>query len=96
MSRKSVLSRRAGPPACDACGEDITDDVVRVEEGRVYHVRCYHESIRGQERSLYECPKCHTFGGVWSRRGREWRICNLCMGSGYLVPPDDRLPAFTS
>jgi predicted RNA-binding Zn-ribbon protein involved in translation (DUF1610 family) len=84
MSRISVLSRSATLPRCGSCGNDITHDVVRVDEGSVFHVRCYHKGAGDEDRALFECPKCHTIGRTWHWRRLEWMTCDLCQGSGYL------------
>ncbi len=85
MSRKSVLAVKTGLQACELCGEEITHDVVRVDEGRIYHLRCFRQRVPEAEMGLYECPKCRTLGRVWQWGARTWRTCTLCSGSGYLA-----------
>jgi hypothetical protein len=85
MSRKSVLGSTRTSHACDLCGEEITHDVVRVDEGRIYHLRCFRRRVPPNEMGLYECPKCRTLGRVWDWGGKAWRECSLCAGSGYLA-----------
>ena len=41
MSRKSVLSTRRTVYVCELCGGEVSHDVVRVDEGRLCHLRCF-------------------------------------------------------
>ena len=75
--------------ACEICAEEISHDVVRVDEGRVYHLRCFRRHVHGEEIGLFECPKCRTLGSSWDWRGHAWRACTLCGGSGYLAAGDE-------
>ena len=90
MSRTSILSRSPGPLSCALCGNAIEHDVARVDEGRVYHVRCFRRHVTDSERTLYDCPKCATIGGTWSWSRHAWETCDLCAGSGYLSSDDAR------
>jgi hypothetical protein len=85
MSRKSVLAANRTLHTCELCGDEITHDVVRVDEGRVYHLRCFRRRVPENEMGLYECPTCRTLGRCWDWGGRSWRECTLCAGSGYLA-----------
>ena len=84
MSRKSVLAARTTTHFCELCGEEISHDVVRVDEGRMYHLRCFRRHVHDDEIGLYECPKCRTLGSTWDWMAKAWRACRLCGGSGYL------------
>lgn len=84
MSRKSVLSAKATVHSCELCGEEILHDVVRVDEGRMYHLRCFRKHVHDEEIGLYECPKCRTLGCTWDWMAKAWRACTLCDGCGYL------------
>lgn len=85
MSRKSVLSAARSLHACELCGVEISHDVVRVDEGRLFHLRCFRLHVPEAEVGLYECPKCRTLGRAWDWSGRSWRDCTVCGGSGYLA-----------
>jgi len=85
MSRKSVLTSMRTLHLCELCGDEITHDVVRVDEGRIYHFRCFRRHGPEMELGFYECPKCRTLGRCWDWSGKSWRACTLCAGSGYLA-----------
>jgi len=69
---------------CEACGDGITHDVVRVDEGHLYHLRCFRNAMGASGSALYECPRCMTIGSY--RAGpRGWSDCELCAGLGYLA-----------
>ncbi|MGA2381492.1 MAG: hypothetical protein ABSG85_19510 [Spirochaetia bacterium] len=85
MSRKSVLTSMRTLHLCELCGDEITHDVVRVDEGRIYHFRCFRRHVPEMELGFYECPKCRTLGRCWDWSGKSWRACTLCAGSGYLA-----------
>ena len=85
MSRKSVLSTARSLHTCELCGAEISHDVVRVDEGRLYHLRCFRLHVPEGEVGIYECPKCRTLGRSWDWSGKSWRECTLCGGSGYLA-----------
>ncbi len=89
MSRTSVLAAVRTAHACDLCGEEITHDVVRVDEGRIYHLRCFRRYLPGGALGLFECPKCRTMGCTWEWAEKSWRTCTLCNGGGYLSAPGD-------
>jgi len=85
MSRKSVLSTARLLHVCELCGDEISHDVVRVDEGRLYHLRCFRLRVPEAEVGIYECPKCRTLGRAWDWSGKSWRDCTICGGSGYLA-----------
>lgn len=89
MSRGSVLGTNRAVHACELCGEEISHDVVRIDEGRVYHLRCFRRYVPEAEVGLYECPKCRTLGRTWDWSARAWRTCGLCNGGGYLSAPGE-------
>ncbi len=84
MSRRSVLAALTGVHACELCREEITDDVVRVDEGRMYHLHCFRKHVHEEEIGLYACPGCRTLGSTWDWMAKKSRACRLCGGSGYL------------
>ena len=69
---------------CEVCGEEIMHDVVRVDEGRIYHMRCFSQHMNAGERRLKECPTCQTLGARWSWDHSQWKECDVCKGTGYL------------
>ncbi len=89
MSRRSVLSARQTGHACELCGGEISHDVVRVDDGRIYHFGCFRRHVHEGEIGLYECPKCRTIGRTWDWMAKAWRSCSLCGGSGYLAASPD-------
>jgi hypothetical protein len=89
MSRKSVLATIRTGHVCELCGEEITHDVVRVDEGRIYHLRCFRLHVPEAEAGIYECPRCRTLGRWWDWGGKSWRECTVCGGSGYLAAPGE-------
>jgi hypothetical protein len=89
MSRKSVLASSRALHLCELCGGEISHDVARVDEGRIYHLRCFRRQLPEAELGFYECPKCHTLGSWWDWAGKSWRTCTLCQGGGYLAAPGE-------
>ncbi len=69
---------------CELCGEEIKHDVVRVDEGRIYHMRCFSQHINAGVRRLKECPTCQTLGALWNWDHSQWKECDVCKGTGYL------------
>ena len=70
---------------CELCGEEIQHDVVRVDGGRIYHMRCFNQKVNTGKRELRACPTCQTHGAVWNWDNSEWNECDVCKGTGYLV-----------
>jgi hypothetical protein len=89
MSRKSVLSATRTLHRCELCGEEVSHDVVRVDEGRLYHLRCFRLHVSEAEVGIFECPSCSTLGRSWDWVGKHWRECPACNGSGYLAAPGE-------
>ncbi len=89
MSRKSVLSTPRTRHVCERCGEEISHDVVRIDEGRLYHLSCFRMLVPGPEIGILECPQCHTMGRYWDWTGKAWRECTACGGGGYLADPGE-------
>jgi ribosomal protein L37AE/L43A len=89
MSRKSVLTSMRTLYLCELCGAEITQDVVRVDESRVYHLACFRRHLPKVEIGMYECPKCRTLGRFWDSSRKSWRACSLCGGGGYLAAPSE-------
>jgi hypothetical protein len=85
MSRERVPASERARHVCGLCGDEISHDVVRVDGGRIYHLRCFRMHVPEAEVGMYECPKCRTLGRSWDWSGRSWRDCSLCGGSGYLA-----------
>ncbi len=84
MSRTSILAAIRQVHVCELCGEAISHDVVRIDEGRIYHLRCFRRHLQAGEMGMEECPACRTLGSSWDWRGRAWQSCPSCGGSGYL------------
>jgi len=89
MSRKSVLSAPRTLHVCELCGVEVYHDVVRVDEGRLYHLRCFRMHVPEAEVGIFECPRCHTLGRSWDWTSKAWRECTLCGGGGYLADPGE-------
>jgi hypothetical protein len=89
MPSKSVLTAVRRVPVCELCGEAISHDVVRVDEGRIFHLRCFRRHVQPGEIGMQECPSCRTLGARWDWRGRAWRSCPTCGGSGYLAAAEE-------
>jgi hypothetical protein len=89
MSRRSVLSAVRPLHLCELCGEEVSHDVVRIDEGRLYHLRCFRMHVSGGEAAICECPGCSTLGRSWDWVGKHWRTCAVCNGSGYLAPSEE-------
>jgi hypothetical protein len=89
MSRTSVLTRVKRLPVCEICGEEISHDVVRVDEGRIYHLRCFRRHLHEGEIGMQECPTCRTLGCGWDWRGHAWKPCARCGGGGYLSTAEE-------
>ncbi len=85
MSRRNVLTPGRSHHSCELCGEEILHDVVRVDAGRMYHMRCFNQHVNDGKRELSECPTCQTLGALWSWDHSQWSECNVCNGTGYLV-----------
>ena len=60
MSRRNVLAQEKPHLACELCCEEIVHDVVRVDGGRIYHMRCFNQRVNAGKRELRECPTCQT------------------------------------
>ena len=89
MSRTSILAAVRQVHVCELCGEAISHDVVRIDEGRIYHLRCFRRHLQAGEMGMEECPACRTLGSRWDWRGRVWQSCPSCGGSGYLSGADE-------
>ena len=85
MSRRSVLSKEKNRHTCGLCGQEITHDVVRIDEGQVYHMSCFSLHFSGGSRGLTECQSCRTLGALWNRHAAAWSECTACSGTGYLA-----------
>jgi hypothetical protein len=83
MTTRDTPATGACALSCAACGGGITHDVVRVDEGRVYHLACFRRVVFEPGTGLYECPRCLTLGSY--RTGRGMTECLLCGGLGYLA-----------
>jgi hypothetical protein len=88
MIRNSVLAAVRQVHVCELCGEPISHDVVRIDEGRIYHLSCFRRHLHPGEFGMEECPSCRTLGSTWDWRARAWQSCPTCAGSGYLSVPD--------
>jgi len=84
MSRRNVLAPAKSIYASDLCGEEILHDVVRVDGGRIYHMRCFSKHVNGGGTVLRECPTCQTLGALWSWDHSRWNECDVCNGTGYV------------
>ncbi len=89
MSRPKRPGRIANSLTCEICNEELLHDVARVDQGRLYHLRCFRLHVFEGDNGLYECPKCRTIGGTWSWTQSRWQCCTLCQGSGYLSAQED-------
>ena len=85
MSRRSVLSKERNRHTCALCGREITHDVVRIDDGQVYHMSCFRRHFSGGSRGLVECQSCLTLGALWNRDEAAWNECGICCGTGYLA-----------
>jgi hypothetical protein len=86
-SRTVPVSGKA-PYLCEVCGEEILHDVVRVDGGRIYHMRCFSQHLHAGKSDLRECPSCQTLGALWSWDHSQWKECTVCRGTGYLTRED--------
>jgi hypothetical protein len=84
VSRRNVLAQGKSHHSCELCGEEILHDVVRVDGGRIYHLRCFTQRVNGGRIALSECPSCQTLGALWSWDNSQWSECDVCNGTGYL------------
>ena len=89
MSHTGVLTTVTRSYFCELCGEVISHDVVRVDEGRIYHLRCFRRHLHKGEMGMQECPACRTLGCCWNWRGHAWQPCATCGGSGYLASAEE-------
>jgi hypothetical protein len=85
MSRRNVLAQEKPHYACELCGEEILHDVVRVDGGRIYHMRCFNQRVNAGKRELRECPTCQTLGALWNWDHSQWNECDVCKGTGYMA-----------
>ncbi|HUI69526.1 MAG TPA: hypothetical protein VL354_03325 [Spirochaetia bacterium] len=84
MSQTNAPGPRTSLYACELCGEEIRHDVARVDDGRIYHMRCFYKHLSGGTTGLKECPACQTLGALWSWDHSRWTECEVCNGTGYL------------
>jgi hypothetical protein len=88
MSRRNVLTPTGkSRHVCELCGEEILHDVVRVDGGSIYHMRCFNRHVGDGKDQLRECPTCQTLGALWSWDHSQWKECDVCKGTGYLAGP---------
>lgn len=85
MSRRGFLTPGRTSYTCELCGERIVHDVVRVDEGRIYHMSCFSRHMSQGRSELRECPACRTLGAQWSLDLSQWRECDECCGTGYVT-----------